>query len=62
MRLKVNLEPAQELGRVVVADVTLYGELLREFKGHFISRVKARHKEYALGTVHGMLLRELKVV
>ena len=41
---------------------SVYGELLREFKGHFISRVKARHKEYALGTVHGTLLRELKVV
>ena len=27
-----------------------------------LSRVKARHIEYALGTVHGSLLRELKVV
>ena len=27
-----------------------------------LNRVKARHKEYALGTVHGSLLRELKVV
>ena len=39
-----------------------YGKLLREFKGHSVSRVKARHKDYALGTVHGTLLRELKVV
>ena len=25
-----------------------------------LSRVKARHREYAFGTVHGTLLRELK--
>ena len=27
-----------------------------------LSRVKARHREYAFGTVHGTLLRELKSV
>ena len=59
MRLKVNLEPAQELGCLRCDS---YGKLLREFKGHSVSRVKARHKDYALGTVHGTLLRELKVV
>ena len=47
MRLKVNLEPAQELGRVVVADV-IYMVSFYEFKGHFVSCVKACHKRFVL--------------
>ena len=62
MGSKVKLEFAQKRGRVPMSGCFIIMVSFYARSKDILSRVKARHKEYALGTVHGSLLRELKVV